>query len=136
MERQIEAVDDLIKEFGWDDKPIIHVFNKVDLADPEKQFQIKAFPRVFTSAHTGEGLEQLKKQIVEALQSLFEEIELFFPKEEEHKIYELARQTQITKKEPASAGTVCHAHMTPSLLHQWSSYLTKSTTKTEFQLDD
>ena len=123
MQTQMDVVDHLIKEFGWDDKPVITVFNKIDQAPFERQFQVKAFPRVFVSAMTGEGIERLKKLMVEAVQALHQEVELFFPKSEEHRIFELGRETQITRKESATAGTICAAHMTPSLLSRWREYL-------------
>ena len=123
MTAQTEVVNQLIKEFGWESKPIITVYNKVDQAPVEKQFQVKAFPRVFVSALTGEGIERLKRVMLEQVQALHEEVELFFPKEEEHRIFELGRETQIVRKEAASAGTVCSAYLTPSLLSRWKEYL-------------
>lgn len=123
MLRQVEVVEALIKEFSWDLKPIITVFNKVDAAPFEKQFQVKAFPRVFVSAKTGEGIDRLKRVMAESVQSLYQEVELFFPKSEEHRIFELGRETQITRRESATQGTICYAHMTPSLLSRWKVYL-------------
>lgn len=123
MQTQMEIVNQLIKEFGWDTKPMITVFNKVDRAAFEKQFQVKAFPRVFVSALTGEGIERLKRLMVENVQQLHSEVELFFPKSEEHRIFELGRETQITRRESASSGTICMAHMTPSLLSRWRDFL-------------
>lgn len=123
MLAQTEIVNQLIKEFGWDSKPLITVYNKVDQAPIERQFQVKAFPRVFVSALTGEGIDRLKRVMVEQVQSLHEEVELFFPKNEEHRIYELGRETQIVRKEAASSGTVCSAYLTPSLLSRWKEYL-------------
>ncbi len=123
MHRQIETVEALLKEFHWDHKPLIHVFNKTDQAPFERQFQVKAFPRVFVSAKTGEGVDRLKRVMTETIQALFEEVELFFPKTEEHRIFELGRETQITRKEAASSGTICYAHMTPTLITRWKNYL-------------
>ena len=123
MQTQIDVVNQLIKEFGWDSKPLITVFNKVDQAPFEKQFQVKAFPRVFASATTGEGIDRLKRLMADAAQALHQEVELFFPKSEEHKIFELGRETQITRKEAASSGTICAAHMTPTMLSRWRDYL-------------
>ncbi len=60
MERQVEVVEALIKEFNWSDKKIIHVYNKCDIAPLERQFRVKHYPRVFVSALTGQGMEQLK----------------------------------------------------------------------------
>lgn len=123
MTRQVEVVEELIREFNWEAKPIIHVFNKADKAPFEKQFHVRAFPRVFVSALTGEGIDRLKRTMAEQVQALFEDVELFFPKAEEHRIYELSRETQITKRESASSGTVCIARMTPGLLTRWKTFL-------------
>jgi GTP-binding protein HflX len=126
MARQIEVVDQLIQEFGWQDKKIIHVFNKVDVASPEKQFQVKKFPRVFVSALTGQGIEQLKRAMAEAINEMQNEVELYFPKAIEYKIYDLSRDVQIVRKEPASEGTICVAQMTPALINRWKDYLVKA----------
>jgi GTP-binding protein HflX len=68
-------------------------------------------------------MERLKRVMLESVQALYQEVELFFPKADEHRIYELGRETQITKRETASSGTVCTAHMTPSLLSRWKDFL-------------
>lgn len=125
MDHQIKVVEDLMKEFGWDKKPVIHVFNKIDVAPFERQFQVKAFPRVFVSALTGDGLDKLRKQMTVALQSLNERVELYFPKDEEHRIYELSRESQITRTEAASTGTVLEASLTPEQMTRWGSYRLK-----------
>lgn len=126
MEKQIEIVDELIREFGWDKKPVIYVFNKIDQAPLERQFQVKAFPRVFVSALKGDGIDKLHKQMTVAAQAMNEQVELYFPKEEEHKIYELGRESQIVKTEPASTGTICYAALTPAQLSRWSSFLVQN----------
>lgn len=125
MERQLEVVDQLIQEFGWQDKKIIHIFNKVDAAPIERQFKVKAFPRVFVSALTGQGIEQLKKMMCEAIGETQTEVELYFPHVDEYKIYDLSRDTKIVKKEPATEGTICVAQLTPSQLHRWKDYIVK-----------
>lgn len=124
MQRQIESVNQLIEEFGWQDKPLLHVFNKVDKAGKERTFKIKEFPRVFTSALTGEGLDQLKEKMLELLQSIQEEYEFFFPNDKEYLIYELDREGQVLKKEKASQGTVCLVSLPPQKLPTWKEYLT------------
>ncbi|MEZ0392832.1 MAG: GTPase HflX, partial [Pseudobdellovibrionaceae bacterium] len=125
MLRQIEVVEKLIEEFKWQDKKIIHVFNKVDQAPVEMQFKVKQYPRVFVSALTGQGLDQLKKLMAESIHEMQEDVELYFPKSEEYKIYDLSRDTRIVKKESATEGTVCYAQMTPNLINRWRNYLVK-----------
>ncbi len=125
MQRQIEVVEKLIEEFNWQDKKIIHVFNKVDIAGIEKQFQVKQYPRVFVSALNGQGLEQLKKMMADSVNEMQQDVELYFRKSEEYKIYDLGRDTRIVRKEPATEGTICYAQMTPALLTRWKDYLVK-----------
>lgn len=123
MSTQVEIVNQLIQEFDWDTKPIIHVFNKVDQAPFEKQFQVKAFPRVFVSAMTGEGMDRLKRLMLEQIQALSKEVELFFPRESEHRIFELSRETSIVRREQGSSGTLLRAALTPALLTRWKDFL-------------
>ncbi len=125
MLRQIEVVDNLIKEFNWQDKKILHVFNKIDIAGVEKQFKVKEYPRVFVSAATGQGIEALKKTMVEMIQDLHTTVELYFPRAAEHKIYDLNREAQLIKRESATEGTVCYAQMTPAQIAKWREYMVK-----------
>ena len=125
MQSQMQTVNSLIEEFGWDNKPIIHVFNKMDKAPFERQFQIKEHPRVFMSALTGEGIEKLRLLMVEQVRGLHKEVELYFPRSDEHMIYELGRETVINKTEPNTQGTVIFANLTPDQLHRWQDYLVK-----------
>lgn len=125
MQRQMEVVEKLIEEFKWEQKKVIHVFNKVDTAPLERQFQINSFPRVFVSALTGQGIEQLKQSMLDAIHDSETNVQLYFPRWDEHKIFDLGRETQIVRKEPASEGTLCHALLTPALLTRWREYLVK-----------
>ncbi|MES2801283.1 MAG: GTPase HflX [Bdellovibrionota bacterium] len=125
MERQIEVVDGLIKEFGWDKQKVIHIFNKCDVASPDRQFRVKQFPRLFVSALTGQGFEQLKKMMADSINEMQTEVELYFSHTQEFKIYDLSREAKITRKEPATEGTVCYALMTPTLINKWREFLVK-----------
>ena len=125
MLRQIEVVENLMKEFQWQDKKILHVFNKVDVASIEKQFQVREFPRVFVSAMNGQGIEALKKTMVDMIQDLHTSVELYFRRDQEHKIYDLNREVKVVRKETATEGSICHAQMTSSQLAKWREYLVK-----------
>lgn len=123
MKRQMEVVDSLIKEFNWTDKKIIHVFNKIDTAPIERQFQVNAYPRVFTSALTGQGIDQLKKMMVDSLSEIQTDVQLYFNKSQEHKIFDLLRETNVTKKEVSTEGTICYVPLTAPLIAKWKSYI-------------
>ncbi len=125
MNKQIEVVEKLIEEFNWSDKKQIFVFNKSDAASVEKQFQVKHYPRVFVSALTGQGIEQMKKLMAETISEMQTDVQLYFPRNEEFKIFDLGRETRIVRKEAASEGTVCYAQLSPILMTKWAEYLIK-----------
>lgn len=125
MSRQMEVVDELIKEFGWDSKPVIYIFNKLDVASVEARFKVNQYPRVFVSALTGEGLDTLKDMMVQKIGELQMDVQLYFPRIEEHRIFDLSRETRIIRKEPATEGTVCYAQLTPTMITRWKDYLVK-----------
>lgn len=125
MKRQIEVVENLMQELQWKDKKIIHVFNKVDIAPLERQFQVREFPRVFVSAATGQGIEGLKKTMLESIQAMQTDVQLYFPQQQEYRIYDLGRETQIQRKETASEGTICYTQLTPALLSRWKDFIVK-----------
>lgn len=123
MDMQMKVVEDLIKELGWQQKPLLTVFNKIDAASFSSQFHVKAHPRALVSARTGEGLDKLKALMESYSQSLGSEVELYFPKTAEHLIYELSRETQIQRREPATAGTVCVAQLNQAQMSRWKEFL-------------
>ncbi len=125
MQKQIAVVLDLIQQFGWQEKKILHVFNKVDSAPIERQFHVDLYPRVFVSAATGQGLESLKSQMAEGLKDISSEVQLFFPHGKEHLIFDLGRESQILRREAGSQGTLCLANMTDHLIPRWSEYLVR-----------
>ena len=125
MVRQMEVVDQLIADFKWENKKIIHIFNKVDAAPVEMQFKVKQFPRVFVSALTGQGIEQLKMMMAESINEMQQDVQLYFPNTEEYKMYDLSRETKISRKEAGSEGTICYVQMTPALIAKWKPFLVK-----------
>lgn len=128
MKVQIDAVNKLINEFGWDQKPCIHVYNKIDAAPKEKVFEIQSSPKVFVSALNKIGLDKLKQTIGEEITKMqTEEVQLYFPKNKEEKIYALDRKALIYKKEVSSMGILCYARMGPVQTKEWEDFIIKKT---------
>lgn len=125
MERQIEVIESLMKEFKWEDKKILHIFNKSDIAPVDRQFRVKHFPRVFVSALTGQGFDQLKKIMSDSINEMQTEVELYFDRVNEYRIYDLSREAKVNRREPATEGTICFAMMTPTLMNKWKDFLVK-----------
>lgn len=64
----IEAVDGVLKEIGADEVPQIQVMNKIDRLEVEPRVETDdegRVKRIWVSAKTGAGLEQLKQVLVE-----------------------------------------------------------------------
>ncbi len=65
-EKQRETVEEVLQELGARDLRRILVYNKVDLLEEgyqRKKLEVKHPEAVFVSAHTGEGIDELREQI-------------------------------------------------------------------------
>ena len=128
MNNHIKVVDQLIEEFGWHKKPILYVFNKTDLiSETEVILPSHCENRISISARTNYNIDNLLLKMKMILENLNESIELYFPKDKEHEIYKLSRETVIKKRETGSQGTVCYVEMPIHQIGQWKSYKIKNT---------
>ena len=112
----MDTVNKLIYEFSWDQKPCIHVYNKMDIAPKEKVFQTNSHPKVFTSALKRTGLDKLKNTIGEVVSNI---------QTEEDKIYSLDRKAFIYKKEVSSFGVLCYIRMGVAQVKEWKNFIIK-----------
>ena len=79
VNRQIEAVNIVLKELGCDKKPTIMVFNKIDAVKDESAVPLlRTHYRncVIISAKTHQGMEELKRKIVEMLERNLVDLEI------------------------------------------------------------
>jgi GTP-binding protein HflX len=70
-------------------------------------------------------MDQLKKMMADTIAGIQADVELYFTKSEEYKIFDLSREGRIVRKEAATEGTVCVAQLTPSQLSKWRNHLVK-----------
>lgn len=120
---QVDIVNTLIKELHWEEKPVLHVFNKCDIAPHERKFKVNATPRVFISAANKEGLDELKSELSRMLEQMTNSVELFFDHSSSHQVFNLARECKILKQEEGTTGVVCIALMTTNQRSKWSPYI-------------
>ena len=76
MGEQIKTVQRVLEEVGCQEKPVVHAFNKADLLqDPLDIAGVLADyqPAVLLSAKSGEGVEQLKELLLNAVNESFRE---------------------------------------------------------------
>jgi len=82
MDDQREAVEDVLEELGVADKPILTVFNKIDVAPDQYEIRraVAETPNsVYISAKTRDGIPYLMKQMTKTIQSLLEHVHLEIP---------------------------------------------------------
>lgn len=71
-DRQIEAVDRVLREIGAGEVPQVVVWNKIDATRAESRVERDEYGRIrriFLSARTGQGLALLRQALVEAAQA-------------------------------------------------------------------
>jgi GTP-binding protein HflX len=102
VDEQIDAVLETIHELGVDNKPIIHILNKIDLLGNGdlmlQSFRHRLGNVVAISAQTGDGIEGLTQKIVEMLSQYWERIRLSLPAEEQSLLSLLHDQGRIYNK--------------------------------------
>jgi len=78
-ETQIQAVNQVLKEIGCSDKPLLLVLNKIDRMTDRSYLDVlqKHHPRaVSISAATGQGIDALHEAVIEAISSDFADAEI------------------------------------------------------------
>lgn len=124
--KHIQVVENLMEEFGWNKKPVIFIFNKTDLLPPmERIAPVNCENFVFISAKTAYNIPALLEKMNSAIQELNQNIELFFPKDKEHKIYDLSRYAQIIEKENGLKGTLCQIKIPANRIKEWEEFFIK-----------
>jgi GTP-binding protein HflX len=91
LEAMTTAVESVLAEIGADELPAMIVLNKIDVVDPLGRRRLaNRFPGApQVSAHTGEGLEELRAEIAAHFAERFEAVRLLLPYEEGGKLAEL-----------------------------------------------
>ena len=91
LEAMTSAVESVLAEIGADELPSMIVLNKIDLVDPLGRRRLanrfRGAPHV--SAHTGEGLEELRAAVAAHFAERFEAVRLLLPYEDGGKLAEL-----------------------------------------------
>jgi GTP-binding protein HflX len=99
---QLQAVETILDDLGTKDIPVVKVFNKIDQRPDQKrllsQNQSTSPHRIFISAKTGAGIDDLKKSLH---QILFKNLRLFYlriPKSKKHLIRSFPKWSVVLKR--------------------------------------
>jgi len=106
LEDKLRAVHSVLDELKVGDKPQLLVLNQADKLDSERRDDLeRRYPdAIFTSALTGDGLDELRERIFRLLDDSAETISLELPAEREQTgrvLAQIARHGRILKQEAA-----------------------------------
>mgnify|MGYP001121907902 FL=1 len=77
-QQQIKVTEKTLLEIGAADIPVIYVYNKADLCDMEQIPRVMN-DKIYMSARTSQGLEELAQMIVEKVYADYVQTEFLFP---------------------------------------------------------
>ncbi|HEY3920927.1 MAG TPA: GTPase HflX [Gaiellaceae bacterium] len=126
LDRQVEAVDDVLSEIGAAELPRELVLNKIDRLDEIGRRRLaNRFPGApQVSAASGEGLDALRARIAEHFGSRWELVRLLVPYEEGGRLSELyALGAPIEQREDTADGVLVVARLPRRERHRFAPYL-------------
>ena len=112
MDEQMYVVYDTLSQLGVEDRPVVTLFNKQDrLEQPGRQRDFQADYSIPTSAKTGQGLEELKKALLEILRRDQIYIERLYDFSEAGKIQLIRTRGQLVSEEYLPEGIEVKAYV-------------------------
>lgn len=112
MDEQMHVVYETLRQLGAEGKPVITLFNKQDLLeDPVRQRDFQADYSIPASAKIGQGLEELKKALLEIIRRDQIYIERLYDFSEAGKIQVIRSRGQLLSEEYVPEGIAVKAYV-------------------------
>ena len=112
MDEQMYVVYDTLRQLGAEGKPVITLFNKQDLLEaPVRQRDFQADFSISASAKTGQGLDELKKALLEIIRKDQIYIERLYDFSEAGKIQTIRSRGQLLSEEYVPEGIAVKAYV-------------------------
>ena len=109
----IAAVDEVLASIGASDVPQLLVFNKTDIAWPERLESLRRrYPAsVAISAYSGEGVDELLEVVADRVRALTNVIELFIPYDRGDLLAAVHREGEVLVESHEEHGTRVRARL-------------------------
>lgn len=112
MDEQMHVVYETLRQLGAEGKPVVTLFNKQDLLEnPVRQKDFRADYSIPASAKTGQGLEELKKALLEIIRRDQIYIERLYDFSEAGKIQVIRSRGQLLSEEYVPEGIAVKAYV-------------------------
>ena len=126
LEEMLAAVDSVLGEIGAGELPTELVLNKVDALDALRRRRLSnRFPGALqVSAHTGEGLDELRERVAERFGERFELVRLLIPYDEGARLAELyALGTPVDERADRPEGVFVRARLPRREVRRFAPFL-------------
>ena len=112
MDEQMHVVYETLRQLGAEGKPVVTLFNKQDLLEnPVRQKDFRADYSIPASAKTGQGMEELKKALLEIIRRDQIYIERLYDFSEAGKIQVIRSRGQLLSEEYVPEGITVKAYV-------------------------
>lgn len=112
MDEQMHVVYETLRQLGAEGKPVVTLFNKQDLLEnPMRQKDFRADYSIPASAKTGQGMEELKKALLEIIRRDQIYIERLYDFSEAGKIQIIRNRGQLVSEEYVPEGIAVKAYV-------------------------
>ncbi|HAV63652.1 MAG TPA: GTPase HflX, partial [Verrucomicrobiales bacterium] len=131
VEEQIVAVDDVLKEIGAAEKPVLMVFNKLDRfsnGEGVERFSDRFPHAVFISAKTGLGIDSLLAELGAQLRPVRAFLELEVPHDRSAVIARLHEVGQIVERDYEGESARFKVRIPPHCRSEFEPYIRKDLT--------
>jgi GTPase len=127
-EEHIEAVNTVLTEIGAEGKPMLMIFNKVDLVPAGGVMSrfLETYPHAaIISAKTGQGIAELMAELSSALRPIREFLELAVPHERSDIIARLHEVAQVVERDYEGETARFKARIPPHFHHEFEKFVVK-----------
>ena len=112
MDTQMYVVYETLRQLGVEGKPVVTLFNKQDLlTEPEHFRDFQADYTIPVSAKTGQGLDELRKVLLEIIQKEQIYIERLYPFSDAGKLQLIRKNGQLLEEEYIPEGIAVKAYV-------------------------
>jgi GTP-binding protein HflX len=121
-EDQVRVVDGVLAELGVTEKPVLHVFNKIDRLDHDELLAMQERVRdkypdsIFVSALAEGGLEPLMRSLVTRVRMMRPIAEVRIPAADGRLLAELHREGEVIDQRSEDSVLVLHVRATQALI--------------------
>lgn len=124
-EHQMEAVEEVLREAGAEERPVIHVFHKVDRLTHREQRALEsrtgrsAVPTIFTSVTEPAGLEPLRAAVRDSIRDRLSVVRVSIPAADGRTLAEAYREGEVLGREMVDGRIVLTARVPDAVVGRW-----------------